>query len=73
MAATELRYFNAAGTNVKTETRSGYSCQGNICSAGDDKMVDNTRSGAWTRMVRRTWKVNETLSDDLFSKRSLEN
>lgn len=71
-APTELKYFNAGGTNVKTETRSNYTCQGNICVATEDKMVDNTKNGAWTKMVRKTWKVNESMPDDLFSKRSLE-
>ena len=35
-------------------------------------MVDNTKGGAWTKMIRKTWKVNEAMSDDLFSKRELE-
>lgn len=72
MAPTELKYFNAGGTNVKTETRSNYTCQGNVCTATEDKMVDNTKSGAWTKMTRKGWKVNESMSDDLFSKRALE-
>lgn len=69
---TELKYFNAANTNVKTETRSNYTCQGNVCTATEQKMVDNTKSGAWTKMVRKTWKLNDAMADDLFSKRSLE-
>jgi len=72
MAPTEIKYFNASNTNVKTETRSNYTCQGNVCSATEDKMVDNTKNGAWTKMVRKTWKVNESISDDAFSKRALE-
>jgi outer membrane lipoprotein-sorting protein len=71
-APTEIKYFNAANTNVKTETRSNYTCQGNVCAATEDKMVDNTKGGAWTKMIRKTWKVNEALSDDLFTKRALE-
>jgi hypothetical protein len=70
---TELKYFNAGGTNVKTESRTGYTCQGNVCTATEQKMVDNTKSGAWTKMVRKTWKLNEAMSDDLFSKSALEN
>jgi outer membrane lipoprotein-sorting protein len=66
----ELRYFNAAGTNHKTETRSTYTCEGDVCSPTELKMVDNTK-GNWTKLVRKSWKVNETISDDLFSTRSL--
>jgi hypothetical protein len=69
---TELRYYNAAGTNVKTEVRTGYTCEGNICSATEQTMTDNTRNGAWTKMIRKAWRVNVDLSDDMFSKRALE-
>lgn len=72
MLPTELRFFRASNLLLKTETRSGYSCQGNICTAAEQKMVDHTRSGMWTRLVRRAWRVNEPMTDDLFSKRSLE-
>lgn len=72
MLPTELKYFRAANLNVKNETRTNVTCQGNICSATELKMVDNTKSGMWTKLVRKTWKVNENLSDDLFTKRSLE-
>lgn len=69
---TELRYFNGSGTHIKTETRSGYTCEGNVCTPSEMKMVDHTKAGQWTKLVRKTWKVNEAMSDDLFSKRSLE-
>lgn len=71
MLPTELRYFNAAGKHIKTETRTGYSCEGDICTPGELKMVDHTRGGMWTRIVRKSWKVNEAIPDDVFSKRSL--
>ncbi len=67
----ELKYFNAAGQNVKTETRSGYSCEGAVCTPAELKMTINA-SGLWTKMARKSWKVNEPLGDDLFTKRSLE-
>ena len=67
----ELRYFNAAGVNIKTETRSNYSCEsGDVCSPAELKMVDNTK-GNWTKLIRKSWKVNETISDAVFSTRSL--
>lgn len=71
MLPTVLLYFNAGGTNVKTETRTGYTCEGDICAPGELKMVDNTKGGASTKLVRTKWKVNEAMSDDLFSKRAL--
>ncbi|UQA54707.1 outer membrane lipoprotein-sorting protein [Polyangium aurulentum] len=69
---TELKYYNAAGQHVKTETRTGYTCEGNVCVPGELKMVDHTKGGHWTKMVRKSWKVNQEMSDDMFSKRSLE-
>lgn len=71
MAPTELKYFNAAGLNVKTETRSAYSCQGEVCTPGEQKMTDNTKNVS-TTLVRATWKVNEAIADDAFTKRALE-
>ncbi len=67
---TELKYFNTDGTNVKTETRTGYTCESNVCTPGELKMTDNVK-GNWTKLVRKSWKVNETISDDVFSQRNL--
>ncbi|MFO0762456.1 MAG: outer membrane lipoprotein-sorting protein [Byssovorax sp.] len=67
----ELKYFNAEGKNVKTETRTNYSCEGDVCTPGELKMTVNA-SGLSTKMTRKSWQVNQDLSDDLFSKRSLE-
>lgn len=69
---TELKYFNTSGTHVKTETRTNYTCQGNVCTPEELKMVDHTKGGHWTKMIRKAWKVNEAMSDNLFSKRNLE-
>ena len=66
----QLKYFNADGNNVKTETRSNYSCDGDVCTPGELKMVDNTK-GNWTKLVAKTRKVNEEISDDVFSQRNL--
>jgi hypothetical protein len=68
---TELKYYDAKGVNVKTETRTGYTCTGDVCTPGERKMVDNTKAGAWTKLVRKTWKVNENISDDVFTKKNL--
>ena len=69
---TEIRYFNAKGKKIKTELRTGYSCQGNICNAAEMKMIDHVRNGAWTKMVRTEWKVNSGLKDRIFSLRSIQ-
>lgn len=71
MLPTLLKYYDAAKKYVKTEERTAYTCEGNVCTASEQKMTDNTKSGAWTKMVRKSWKVNPNLSDDMFTKRSL--
>lgn len=78
---TEIQYWSTKGVHVKTETRTGYSClsadgrpdpKGPICNAESMKMVDLTRGGASTELVRVEWKANLGIADDLFSVRSLE-
>lgn len=68
----ELKYYNAAGTHVKTETRSDYSCESGVCTPRELKMVDHSKGGHYTRMIRKEWKVNQTIEDSVFSKRNLE-
>lgn len=68
---TEIKYYNAEGKNVKTETRSGYTCESDICTPATLKMVDHTKN-LTTTMTRKKWKVNESINDDTFSKRNLE-
>jgi hypothetical protein len=67
-----IRYFGAEGRHVKTETRSGYTCEGNACSPGELTMTDHAKGDLVTRMTRKRWKVNQALPDDLFSTRNLE-
>jgi len=68
----EIKYYNTDGKLVSTETRTGYTCESDICTPGELKMVDHTKSNLTTKMTRKKWKVNETIADDVFSKRSLE-
>jgi hypothetical protein len=68
----EIKYFNTDGKHVKTETRSDYKCESNVCTPMTLKMVDHSKGGHWTKFTTKTWKVNSELSDDLFSKRNLE-
>jgi hypothetical protein len=70
MVPAQLKYFSADGTNVKTETRTGYSCEGDVCTPGELKMTDNAK-GSWTKLVAKSRKVNPDISDDVFSQRNL--
>ncbi len=70
MLPLQLKYFNSEGANIKTETRSGYTCEGTVCTPRDIKMVDNTKRNS-TRFVRKSWKQNVAISDDVFSQRNL--
>ncbi|WAS96527.1 outer membrane lipoprotein-sorting protein [Nannocystis punicea] len=67
----ELKYFDAQGKQLKAETRTGYSCEGNVCSPAALTMVDSVKGGQ-TRLVRKSWQVNPSLPDDRFTKRALE-
>ena len=71
----EIRYYDAKGALVRTEVRSDYSCgsgdQQGICTPGKQRMVDHTKN-LITTMTRKAWKANAALSDDQFTKRSLE-
>jgi hypothetical protein len=66
MVPLQLKYFNAEGANIKTETRSNYSCAGAVCTPGEMKMVDNVKSN-WTRFVRKSWQQNVAIPEDVFS------
>jgi outer membrane lipoprotein-sorting protein len=70
MVPSQLRYFNAEGANVKTETRTGYTCEGDVCTPGELKMTDNVK-GSWTKLIAKSRKVNADISDDLFTQRNL--
>lgn len=66
----ELKYFDGAGKNIKTETRTAYACEGDVCTPGELKMVDNVK-GAWTKLVVKRRQVNKEISDDVFTQRNL--
>jgi outer membrane lipoprotein-sorting protein len=68
--ASELKYYNAEGKNTKTELRSGYSCEGDVCTPGEIKMTDNAK-GAWTKLVAKSRKINADIPDEVFSQRNL--
>jgi len=68
----KIDYFSDSGANVKTETRGGVTCEGDVCTASELTMVDHTKGDASTTLKRVSLKVNENMSDDMFSKRALE-
>ena len=69
---TQFRYFNKKGVHIKTEARTGYSCEGEICNAESMKMTDHTRGDASTELIRRDWRVNPALDSSIFSHRNLQ-
>lgn len=68
----ELKYFSDSGAHVKTETRSGYTCEKDVCSPTELKMVDHTKNNMSTTLTRKAWKVNTEIPDSRFTKRALE-
>ncbi len=67
-----IKSFSEKGTHLKTETRTGYECQDDVCLAGVIRMDDHTRTGAWTELRRTAWKLNTGFSDDVFTTRTLQ-
>lgn len=67
-----LRYFDAKGAHVKTETRSEYVCREGVCQPGLFKMVDHTRNDAYTTLRQDLTGLNEGLTEDLFTQRALQ-
>ena len=72
----EIRYFNAKGEKLKTETRTGYTCTptpaGQLCNYQEAKMVSHVRNNAWSKFVRTKWEVNTGVSKRYFTLRSLQ-
>jgi len=71
MLPLQLKYFNAEGANIKTETRSSYSCQGPVCTAGEIDMVNNI-NGNRTELIRKNWQQNVAIPDEIFTIRNLD-
>jgi outer membrane lipoprotein-sorting protein len=69
---TVLKYFNDKDVNIKTETRTDFSCEGEVCVPGLLRMEDHTRNGAWTEMRRTEYKINPGFSADVFTTRYLQ-
>ena len=72
MLPSEIRFFNGDGRHVKTEKRPEYNCDGDVCTPKMMKMVDHTRGDAWTSLSAEARKVNQGISESVFSVRNLE-
>jgi hypothetical protein len=72
MLPSELRYYNPEGQHVKTESRSEYDCEADVCTPSTMKMTDHTRNDAWTSLNVQERKVNQGVSASVFSVRNLE-
>lgn len=68
---TEIKYDNIDGKLVKTETLSGYTKDSDVWTPGTLKTVDHAKN-LTTTLVRKKVKINESISDETFSKRNLE-
>jgi hypothetical protein len=67
-----LKYFNEGGVNIKTEKRSDFECEGEVCVPGVLRMEDHTRNGAWTEMRRQEYKINPGFEAEVFTTRHLQ-
>lgn len=72
MLPSQLRFFNRDGALIKTEVRDQYDCADSVCTPGRLKMTDHSRSDAWTVLEATERRVNQGVSDGLFSVRNLE-
>ena len=72
MLPSEIRFFNESGQHIKTETRPEYDCADDVCTPQIMKMTDHTRGGAHTTLEAQERRVNQGVSDSLFSVRNLE-
>ena len=66
----EIKKYNAAGKLIKTEKREEYSCSEGFCGPKKMTFVNHAIDMA-TVLVLTSSKVNPTIEDDLFSKRTL--
>jgi outer membrane lipoprotein-sorting protein len=71
MLPLDMKYFDAGGRHVKTELRSGYFCEGKVCSAKTIKMTNHAKGGLWSELTLTDHKINAKMSKKLFSKRNL--
>lgn len=69
---TLIKYYNDKNELMKTEVRSRYICEDNICQPKSIKLTDHTRNGAWSEILCDEWQVNTGVSDRFFTVRALQ-
>ena len=69
---TKIKYFNEKGDHVKTETRTEYKCEGEVCVPGKTKLVDHSRGDAWSELVTTEWSVDTGKEIEDFNVRALQ-
>ena len=72
MLPSQIRFFNDSDQLIKTEHRPEYDCGSDVCTPRIMKMVDHTRGDAWTELSAVERRVNQGISDRVFSVRNLE-
>lgn len=66
-----IEYFGKEGQHLKTETRSDYRCEEEVCSPQSIEMVDHTRGNVSSTLKMKDFAVNQGIEDDVFSVRNL--
>ncbi len=72
MLPSKVKFFNSDGQHIKTEVRPEYDCEAEVCTPKVMKMIDHTRGDAYTTLTAKERRVNQGISDSIFSVRSLE-
>ena len=68
----KLEYHNKDGVKLKTEKRTGYTCEKKACTAEVHEMTDHTKNNHVTSLTRTKWTVNTGVKDKVFTKRYLQ-
>lgn len=66
------KMYDDKGNHVKTETRLKYFCEGAVCLAKKQKMVDHTKNDKYSSLRMEEHEINPSLPAKLFSKRNLQ-
>ncbi|HZE95701.1 MAG TPA: outer membrane lipoprotein-sorting protein [Planctomycetota bacterium] len=69
---TRLAFYDDQGEKVRTLTFGDYTSEGGVLVPTEIKMVDHTKEDCWTRLLRKSVKVNEPIPDDVFTKEKLK-
>jgi outer membrane lipoprotein-sorting protein len=68
----ELKYFDAAGTLSRTETRGDFQCGDSGCAPRKTKMVNHRHDNHWTEVTISRMQLNVDFPEHIFSLRALQ-